>query len=136
MNVQLLLLAQRENQCHRAAQNRGENKWPLRERSLFSHKFAPDYAPLAAALWIDGDTIADDRHPFTAIELLFQGDGGFRPDIGDGHQVQPGLGGHLLHDLFKALGVIAEHQRVDGFAVVELRQRAAGFDIAEMRGQQ
>ncbi|MNS38413.1 hypothetical protein D3C72_706590 [compost metagenome] len=134
--MQFVLLAQCENQYYRAAQNGCENKRSLRERGGLTQKLTPDHPPFAAALWSDGDTIADDRHPFAAIELLFQGDSGIRPDIGNGHQVQPGLWGHLLHNLLKALGVIAKHQRVDGLAAFDLRQCTAGFYVTEVRSQQ
>ncbi|CAD5760822.1 Uncharacterised protein [Escherichia coli] len=136
VNMQLAALAQGENQIHRAAQNRRENKRPLWEGRRLAHKRTPADAPVAAALRGDGDAVTDNRHPFAVIQLLFQQDGGFRADICYRHQVNTCLRSHLLHYLFKALGVFAKHQRVNGFVALNFCQRPAHFHIAKMRGQQ
>lgn len=69
-------------------------------------------------MWVDRNAIADDGNPLAAIQLLFKQDRGIRANIGYRQQIQPGLRGHLLHNLLKALGVVAEHQRVDGFTAL------------------
>lgn len=101
-----------------------------------AHKFAPYHPPATAALRGDGDAIAHDRHPFAAIQLLFNEDRSLRANVGDRHQVNARLRCHLLHHLLKTSGVVAKDQRVDGFCPFALGQRPTGFHIAKMRREQ
>ena len=133
---ELTLLAQGENQHHRAAEDGGQDKRPLWERCRLAHESAPDHAPFAAALRIHRDAIPHNRDPFTALKLLFDGNGGVRADVGDRHQIHASFGRHFAHDLLKALGVLAENQGVDDFTAFQLSQGPAGLYVAKVRGQQ
>lgn len=94
-----------------------------------AHKMAPYHSGVTAALRIDRDAIANDCHPLSAIQLVFKQYGGIWTDIVHRYQIQSCLWGNLFHNLFKTLGIVAKHQRIDGLADLKLRQRAAGFDI-------